>query len=143
MRALISVLLITFCFCLNSKNLRSKNDAAIIFTIVEENTAKITNYKATPDSIIPGESIQFKMQYQATQTITISKLYLETQNDGVVLFTDTVTIGKTYSEGDKDVTGYSATIPTFCPPGSWDIFLYLKDDSDNNAAILKAHFDIE
>ena len=141
MRAFISVLLITF--CLNSKNLRSKNDSPIIFTIIEENTAKITNYKATPASIVPGESIQFKMQYQATQTITISKLFLETKNDGVVLFTDTVTIGKTYSEGDKDVTGYSATIPSFCPPGSWDIFLYLKDDSDNNVAILKAHFDIE
>ena len=141
MRAFISVLLITF--CLNSKNLRSKNDSPIIFTIIEENTAKITNYKATPASIVPGESIQFKMQYQATQTITVSKLFLETKNDGVVLFTDTVTIGKTYSEGDKDVTGYSATIPSFCPPGSWDIFLYLKDDSDNNVAILKAHFDIE
>ena len=141
MRGFISVLLITF--CLNSKNLRSKNDSPIIFTIIEENTAKITNYKATPASIVPGESIQFKMQYQATQTITISKLFLETKNDGVVLFTDTVTIGKTYSEGDKDVTGYSATIPSFCPPGSWDIFLYLKDDSDNNVAILKAHFDIE
>ena len=141
MRAFISVLLITF--CLNSKNLRSKNDSPIIFTIIEENTAKITNYKATPASIVPGESIQFKMQYQATQTITISKLFLETKNDGVVLFTDTVTIGKTYSEGDKDVTGYSATIPSFCPPGSWDIFFYLKDDSDNNVAILKAHFDIE
>ena len=141
MRAFISVLLITF--CLNSKNLRSKNDSPIIFTIIEENTAKITNYKATPASIVPGESIQFKMQYQATQTITISKLFLETKNDGVVLFTDTVTIGKTYSEGDKDVTGYSATIPSFCPPGSWDIFLYLKDDSDNNVAILKAHFYIE
>ena len=141
MRAFISVLLITF--CLNSKNLRSKNDSPIIFTIIEENTAKITNYKATPASIVPGESIQFKMQYQATQTITISKLFLETKNDGVVLFTDTVTIGKTYPEGDKDVTGYSATIPSFCPPGSWDIFLYLKDDSDNNVAILKAHFDIE
>ena len=141
MRAFISVLLITF--CLNSKNLRSKNDSPIIFTIIEENTAKITNYKATPASIVPGESIQFKMQYQATQTITVSKLFLETKNDGVVLFTDTVTIGKTYSEGDKDVTGYSATIPSFCPPGSWDIFLYLKDDSDGNVAILKAHFDIE
>ena len=141
MRAFITLLLITFCF--NSKNLRSKNDSPIIFTIIEENTAKITNYKATPASIVPGESIQFKMQYQATQTITISKLFLETKNNDVVLFTDTVTIGKTYSEGDKDVTGYSATIPSFCPPGSWDIFLYLKDDSDKNVAILKAHFDIE
>ena len=141
MRAFITLLLITFCF--NSKNLRSKNDSPIIFTIIEENTAKITNYKATPASIVPGESIQFKMQYQATKTITISKLFLETKNNDVVLFTDTVTIGKTYSEGDKDVTGYSATIPSFCPPGSWDIFLYLKDDSDNNVAILKAHFDIE
>ena len=141
MRAFISVLLIVF--CLNSKNLRSKNDSPIIFTIIEENTAKITNYKATPASIVPGESIQMKMQYQATQTVTITKLFLETKNNGVVLFTDTVTIGKTYSEGDKDVTGYSATIPSFCPPGSWDIFLYLKDDSDSNVAILKAHFDIE
>ena len=141
MRAFITLLLITFCF--NSKNLRSKNDSPIIFTIIEENTAKITNYKATPASIVPGESIQFKMQYQATKTITISKLFLETKNNDVVLFTDTVTIGKTYSEGDKDVTGYSATIPSFCPPGSWDIFLYLKDDSDKNVAILKAHFDIE
>ena len=141
MRAFIAALLITF--CLNLKHLRSKNDSPIIFTIIEENTAKITNYKATPDSIVPGESIQFKMQYQVTQTITVSKLFLETKNNDVVLFTDTVTIGKTYSEGDKDVTGYSATIPSFCPPGSWDIFLYLKDDSDKNVAILKAHFDIE
>ena len=106
-------------------------------------TFQITNYKATPASIVPGESIQMKMQYQATQTVTITKLFLETKNNGVVLFTYTVTIGKTYSEGDKDVTGYSATIPSFCPPGSWDIFLYLKDDSDGNVAILKAHFDIE
>ncbi len=141
MRAFIAALLITF--CLNLKHLRSKNDSPIIFTIIEENTAKITNYKATPASIVPGESIQFKMQYQVTQTITVSKLFLETKNNDVVLFTDTVTIGKTYSEGDKDVTGYSATIPSFCPPGSWDIFLYLKDDSDKNVAILKAHFDIE
>ena len=141
MRAFLTILLISFCF--NSKNLRSKNDAPIIFTIIEENSAKITNYKATPSSIQPGVSSQFKMQYQAIKPITITKLYLETQNDGVVLFTDTVTIGKSYQEGDKDVTGYSATIPSFCPPGSWDIYLYLKDDSDNNAAILKAHFDIE
>ena len=83
------------------------------------------------------------MQYQVTQTITVSKLFLETKNNDVVLFTDTVTIGKTYSEGDKDVPAYSATIPSFCPPWSWDIFLYLKDDSDKNVAILKAHFDIE
>ena len=142
MRTLVALLLITFTF--GAKFLGEKNDGApITFTILEENTAKITNYKATPTSIIPGESVQFKMQFQATTDVTISKLFLDTLSDGVSLFTDNVIIGKTYSEGDKDVSGYSATIPSFCPPGSWDILLYLKDDSDNNAAVLKCHFDIK
>jgi len=142
MRTLVALLLITFSF--GSKFLGKTNDGApITFTILEENTAKITNYKANPASIIPGESVEFKMQFQATTDVTISKLFLDTISDGVSLFTDNVIIGKTYSEGDKDVTGYSATIPSFCPPGSWDIYLYLKDDSDNNAAILKCHFDID
>lgn len=142
MKTLIAILLITLSF--SSKHLRNKNDGApLTFTILEENTAKITNYKVKPDSIILGESIEFKMQFQATTTVTVAKLFLDTVADGVSLFTDTVNIGKTYQEGDKDVTGYTATIPSFCPPGSWNIYLTLKDDKDNNVASLLAHFDIQ
>ena len=49
------------------------------------------------------------------------------------LFTDTVPIGKSYFTGDKDVAGYRPTIPSFCALGFWDIYLTLKDDSDNIA----------
>ena len=128
----------------NSLSSKIKNEGApLIFTIVEENTAKITNYKAKPDSIIPGENLEFKMQFQATTDVYVSKLFLNTFNNGVSLFTDTVPIEKSYSTGDKDVAGYSPTIPSFCPPGSWDIYLILKDDSDNNVSTPLAHFDIE
>ena len=143
MRPLLALLLITFVFGAKFLEEKKNDGYPITFEILEENSAKITNYKANPTSIIPGGNIEFKMQYQATQHLTIQKLFLDTVADGVSLFTDNVPIGKTYEEGDKDVTGYSASIPSFCPPGSWDIFLYLKDDQDKNAAILKAHFDIQ
>ena len=84
---------------------------------MEEKSAKITNNKANPTSIVPGESIELKMQFKATTDVFISKFFLDILSDGVSLFTDNAIIGKTYSEGVRDVIGYSATIPSFCLPG--------------------------
>lgn len=142
MKYTIFAILLIACFCNKAKFLQKFGDGApITFTIVEENSCQITRYQAKPDSIIPGDSIEFKMQFSALQSINIKELYLDTLNNGVSLFTDHVPINKPYSTGDKDVVGYTAAIPSFCPPGSWDIMLYLKDEDGNNAAILKAHFD--
>ena len=121
---------------------KSNGGSPITFTVVEENSCKITRYQAKPDSIIPGDNIEFKMQFTASENVNIKELYLDTLNNGVSLFTDHVAVGKNYATGEKDVVGYSATIPSFCPSGSWDIYLYLKDGDGNTAATLLVHFDI-
>lgn len=138
MRAILAILLLTVA---SSRFLQE--GAPISFEIVEENSCSITRYQAKPEAIVPGGSIEFKMQYQALQAVNIASLDLDVLNNGVSLFTDKVAINKSYAESEKDVTGYTAAIPSFCPAGSWDIMLYLKDDAGSNAAILKAHFDIE
>lgn len=138
MRGLISILLVLAISC----KFLPANDSPIVFTILEENSSQITRYQAKPESIVPGGSIEFKMQYQALETVTIASLDLDVQNNGVSLFTDKVTINKEYEEGEKDVAGYTAAIPSFCPPGSWDIYLYLKDSNGKNSAVLLAHFDM-
>ena len=82
------------------------------------------------------------MQISALQNVNIKELYLDTLNNGVSLFTDHVAVSKNYATGEKDIVGYTAAIPSFCPSGSWDIYLYLIDEDGNKAATLLAHFDV-
>ena len=82
------------------------------------------------------------MQFSALQNVNIKELYLDTLNNGVSLFTDHVAVSKNYATGEKDIVGYTAGIPSFCPSGSWDIYLYLIDEDGNKAATLLAHFDV-
>ena len=143
MRTTLFLILLVATLSKTGKFLSQSNDGSpITFTVVEENTCQITRYQAKPDSVVPGSSNEFKMQFSPLQDIYIKELYLDTQNNGVSLFTDHVAIGKSYTTGEKDVVGYSATIPSFCPAGSWDIYLYLIDGDGNTAATLLVHFDV-
>ena len=143
MRTTFFLILLIATFCKTGKFLSTSNDGSpLTFTIIEENICQITRYQAKPDSIIPGDSIEFKMQFTASENVKIKELYLDTLNNGVSLFTDHVAISKDYATGEKDVVGYTAVIPSFCPSGSWDIYLYLKDTDGNTAATLLIHFDI-
>ena len=143
MRTTFFLILLIATFCKTGKFLSTSNDGSpLTFTIIEENICQITRYQAKPDSIIPGDSLEFKMQFSALQEIYIKELFLDTLNNGVSLYTDSFAIDKTYAIGEKDVVGFTVGIPAFCPSGSWDIYLYLKDGDGNNAAILLAHFDV-
>ena len=143
MRTTLFLILFVAALSKTGKFLSNSNEGSpITFSVVEENSCKITRYQAKPDSIIPGDSIEFKMQFTASENVKIKELYLDTLNNGVSLFTDHVAISKDYATGEKDVVGYTAAIPSFCPSGSWDIYLYLKDEDGNIAATLLAHFDV-
>ena len=143
MRTTLFVILLVATLSKTTKFLGTSNEGSpITFTVVEENTCQITRYQAKPDSIIPGDSIEFKMQISALQNVNIKELYLDTLNNGVSLFTDHVAVSKNYATGEKDIVGYTAAIPSFCPSGSWDIYLYLIDEDGNKAATLLAHFDV-
>ena len=143
MRTALFLILLVAALSKNGKFLSKLNDGVpITFTVVEENSCKITRYQAKPDSVVPGESNEFKMQFTASQDVYIKEVFLDTLNNGVSLFTDHVAVAKNYATGEKDVVGYTATVPSFCPSGSWDIYLYVKDGDDNTAATLKIHFDI-
>ena len=143
MRTTLFLILLVATFSKTGKFLSQSNDGSpITFTVVEENTCQITRYQAKPDSVVPGESNEFKMQFSALKDIYIKEVFLDTQNNGVSLFTDHVEVAKNYATGEKDVVGYSATIPSFCPSGSWDIYLHIKDGDGNTAATLLVHFDI-
>ena len=143
MRTTLFLILFVAALSKTGKFLSNSNEGSpITFSVVEENSCKITRYQAKPDSIIPGDSIEFKMQFTASENVKIKELYLDTLNNGVSLFTDHVAISKDYATGEKDVVGYTAAIPSFCPSGSWDIYLYLKDEDGNTAATLLAHFDV-
>ena len=144
MRTTLFLILLVATFSKTAKFLSKSNDegSPITFTIIEENTCQITRYQAKPEAIIPGGSIEFKMQFTALEDIDIKELNLVTENNGVVLFTDNTPISKSYNSGEKDVTGYTTVIPSFCPAGSWDIYLYIKDVDGNNACTLLAHFDV-
>ena len=143
MRTTLFLILFVAALSKTGKFLSSSNDGSpITFSVVEENSCKITRYQAKPDTVVPGESNEFKMQFTAAEDVYIKEVYLDTLNNGVSLFTDHVAVEKSYATGEKDVVGYSATIPSFCPSGSWDIYLYLKDGDGNTAATLLVHFDI-
>ena len=144
MKTTLFIILLVVTFSKTGKFLNKSNaeGVPIIFSVIEENTCQITRYQAKPDTVVPGESNEFKMQFVALENVNIVELYLDTQNNGVSLFTDHVDISKSYTTGEKDVVGYSAVIPSFCPSGSWDIYLYLKDSDGNTAATLLVHFDI-
>ena len=143
MRTTLFVILFVAALSKTGKFLSSSNEGSpITFTVVEENSCKITRYQAKPDTVVPGDSNEFKMQFSALENVNIQELYLDTKNNGVSLFTDHVAISKNYATGEKDVVGYTAAIPSFCPSGSWDIYLYLKDEDGNTAATLLAHFDV-
>ena len=70
-------------------------------------------------------------------------MFLDTLNGDTSLFTDHVPINKKLAVGEKDVVGYKASVPSFCPPGEWTIVLTIKDQNDQSIAILKAHFTVE
>ena len=62
MRTTLFVILLVATLSKTTKFLGTSNEGSpITFTIVEENTCQITRYQAKPDSIIPGDSIEFKM----------------------------------------------------------------------------------
>lgn len=121
---------------------RVPNGSPITLEICGEDSAKILRTKLEPEEIIPGGTISLKLQYQLLKDIHIKDLTIDVFNEGIELQVEHQSIEKDYKSGDKDVVDYKNNIPGFCPPGSWNIFLYLKDQDDNNAFCLKAHFDM-
>ena len=102
MRTTLFLILLVATFSKTGKFLSASNDGSpLTFTIIEENTCQITRYQAKPDSIIPGDSLEFKMQFSALQEIYIKELFLDTLNNGVSLYTDSFAIDKTYATGEK------------------------------------------
>ena len=71
-------------------------------------------------------------------------LNLVTQYNGADIFTDNKDQGNTaVSAGEKYVYSYTASVPTFTPAGTWDIYLKLQDSNDKVISSLKCQFVME
>lgn len=108
----------------------------------DEKRFKLIKTVLKPEEIVKGGEILIKVQGVALETLYVKKLRLVTKYNGGDIFTDNKAIEKSLPEGQKLVYDYTASIPTFTPSGSWDIYIYLMDDKDVEIHCLKAHFDM-
>lgn len=121
------------------------NEGAKIETEIcmDETIFKIGRISIKPEEIIKGQDINFKAQGTALKDIIIKNLHLITKYNDEVIFEDNKDQGsKAVAEGGKFVFSYVASVPSFTPSGSWDIYLYLQNENDEDISCLKAHFDM-
>lgn len=140
MKAILLIFLLALSHC--NKFIEMQNGSKITLEVCGEEGAKIIRTKVEPEEIIPGGTISLKMQVQFLKAYSIKDLYIEVFNEGVQLQTISQPIGKSYQPGDKEVLSFQTQIPGFCPPGSWNIMIYVRADNDEKACCLKAHFDM-
>ena len=153
MKGVFFVALLAFAFCADGplfdytallKSAMLKGAKIELSLCMEETHFKITRTTVYPEEIIKGDDIAFKAQGQALEDLVIKNLHLVTKYNGADIFIDDkdqgmheVPAGKTHS------FAYTASVPSFTPSGSWDIYLYLQNDKDENISCLLAHFDME
>ena len=111
---------------------------------MDETKFQILKQVITPEEITKGEDIAIKVQGAALVDVVIKNLNLVTQYNGADIFTDNKDQGNTaVSAGEKYVYSYTASVPTFTPAGTWDIYLKLQDTNDEVISCLKAQFVME
>lgn len=153
MKAVLFVALVALSFCADGPlfDLKSLMKAAVLkgakidlSICMEETRFKITRTAVTPEEIIKGDDIALKAQGQALENLVIKNLHLITKYNGADIFVDDKDQGsKEVPAGQTHSFSYTASVPSFTPSGSWDIYLYLQNDKDENVSCLLAHFDME
>ncbi len=140
MKPILLLVLVALGCC--NKFIETPNGAKITLEICGEEGAKIIRTKIDPEEIVPGGTISLKEQFQVLKDVSVKDLHIEVFNEGIQLQIIDQPIKKSYKAGDKDVANFKTQIPGFCPPGKWDIYAYIRSDSDEKLCCLKAHFEI-
>lgn len=153
MRTLFLISLIAFSLCEEAPLMdlhkffgEAKKVGAKITTKIcmEETKFKITRTAITPEEIIKGDDIAMKVMGEAQEDLVIKSLFVQAKFNDVNIFSDLKDQGSVELEdGDSFTYDYSASVPSFTPAGSWNIYLYLKNDKNENISCLLCHFDME
>ena len=86
---------------------------------------------ATPFPIVKGKPVKFELKGTAKVAISQKNARMDVYTSGQKIFSTTV--GSTYSDpaGQPYDYSFSYTIPSFVPPGSYDIWISMLDNSGN------------